>query len=263
MAFIDETETLTRLGLTNCQAKIYLTLVQSGKSSIKAVSKKADIPRESVYRAMPVLEKMSLVERMITKPTMYKAIPIGDGISILMELRAKETCALQKKTTKLIENLKKYNPERMLRQEEAQLILISGSEAFGVKASEAVKTAQNSFDGIATPETFRWGMLHGAEGFVEAVKRGVKFRHIVCKTEKKEKELGDKALRKNPLWEVRYILNSFQVEMIIFDKKEVFIAATPNQTSKISYLQSTSPCLVALAQNYYETLWRMAKDGHR
>jgi sugar-specific transcriptional regulator TrmB len=220
---------------------------------------KARIPRESVYRTMPMLEKMGLVEKNINNPTMYKAVPLKDVISLLMEQRTRETHELQEITSKLVENFKENDSEKTLQQEETQFTLIYGPEAFGREMNKAVSTARKSFEGITTPMKFRNGMFNGGKNFKNAVKRGVKFRHIVSENEEEGIELNDVALRRNPLWEVRYSVGPLQVDLAIIDGKKVIMETTPNQTKKTCCLVSNSPCLVIMAQSYFDIIWGMAK----
>ncbi|MBT0159006.1 hypothetical protein G4O51_03370 [Candidatus Bathyarchaeota archaeon A05DMB-2] len=48
-------ETLVRLGLTNNQARVYLSALQTRKASVKTISQSAKVGREDVYRIMPSL----------------------------------------------------------------------------------------------------------------------------------------------------------------------------------------------------------------
>jgi sugar-specific transcriptional regulator TrmB len=63
VAFQDEeVQTLTCLGLTLCQARVYLALARSGMSTAKTISKVSKVTREDIYRIMPTLQKLGLVE---------------------------------------------------------------------------------------------------------------------------------------------------------------------------------------------------------
>ncbi len=82
------TETLTELGLTLNQARIYVALLSSERLlTVKEISKITNITRQDVYRIMPSLQNNGLVEKTITAPTMFKATPLKLGLSILVENR--------------------------------------------------------------------------------------------------------------------------------------------------------------------------------
>ena len=71
---------LMELGLTLVQAKIYLTLTKLDNATIKAISKNSNLARQDIYRIIPSLQKLGLVEKIIDKPTKYKATPIKIGV---------------------------------------------------------------------------------------------------------------------------------------------------------------------------------------
>ena len=92
-----DVETLTSLGLTVLQAKVYLALVKSGDLTIKEISKNADVARQDLYRITSELQKLGLVERLITIPTKFRAMELTHGISILLQLRREKEAEMEKK----------------------------------------------------------------------------------------------------------------------------------------------------------------------
>lgn len=92
-----ELSILTRLGLTINQAKVYLALVRSGVSNAKTISNVTKIARHDIYRVTRTLEELGFVERTITVPTKFTAIPIREGFSMLQKRRNKVTSELNVK----------------------------------------------------------------------------------------------------------------------------------------------------------------------
>jgi sugar-specific transcriptional regulator TrmB len=90
MIIEEDIQTLTRLGLTILQAEIYLTLTKLEKATIKTLSTTTKIDRANVYRIVSKLQELRLVEKMITNPTVYKAVPIQDGAPMLLERQTQE-----------------------------------------------------------------------------------------------------------------------------------------------------------------------------
>ncbi len=66
---------LESLGFSPNQAKIYLTLVILGDSTAKTIGSYSKVSREEVYRKLSEIEKMGFIERVFTKPAMFRAIP--------------------------------------------------------------------------------------------------------------------------------------------------------------------------------------------
>src|SRR3989304_7985009 len=75
-------ETLSSFGLTVKQAKVYLTLVFLGTSVVGEISKLPKVRREEVYRVMPKLEKMGLIEKTLSTPVKLKATSVENALSI-------------------------------------------------------------------------------------------------------------------------------------------------------------------------------------
>ncbi len=251
-------ETLVALGLTINQAKLYLTLTQSEEATIQALAKATKIPRESIYRSMPTLENKSLVKRILTAPERYCAVPLKDGVTMLLEIRRKENNDLWKATEELIKTAQENKQNLPLK--EAEFTVLSGQEAFSREANRGTRRSQKSFDGVTFQAHFRGGMLRGIEDFRAAMQRGVKFRHVVDNTPIATiVELGAREFLNNPLWEVRYVSAILPTNMMILDRKEVLLALTSQHESKCCYLHTSSPCLVAMADSYFETLWGNAR----
>jgi sugar-specific transcriptional regulator TrmB len=89
MDFQEQVETLTRLGLTINQSKIFIALAQSKPATVTQIAKSANLAREVVYRTLPKLERTGLVSKVISFPTEFKAISIDLATRILLEKRAK------------------------------------------------------------------------------------------------------------------------------------------------------------------------------
>ncbi len=85
----DGIQTLS-LGLTPRQSKIYLTLTQMEKASINVLSSETKIDRANVYRAIKQLQDLKIVEKLKTSPPAFKALPVNEGILLLMAQRKKE-----------------------------------------------------------------------------------------------------------------------------------------------------------------------------
>ncbi|PVX24325.1 MAG: hypothetical protein CW691_07915 [Candidatus Bathyarchaeum sp.] len=76
----NEVKTLIKLGLTRRQAMVYLCLIRSGTSTIKTISKGTNIARQHIYKVISTLNELGLVEKVLTSPTKFKAVPIQVGL---------------------------------------------------------------------------------------------------------------------------------------------------------------------------------------
>ena len=79
----ENTDLLLGLGLTLNQAKVYLAVIKLEKTTVGQVASFSKVRREDVYRILPSLEKMGLVERLLGKPTEIRATRISDAFKPL------------------------------------------------------------------------------------------------------------------------------------------------------------------------------------
>ena len=255
-------QSLMDLGLTLVQAKAYLALSRLDNATIKTISKASNLARQDVYRIMPILQKIGLVEQIITTPTKYKAIPIKNGISSLLQHRAREQAELQKKTAELLNNLQDDNFKTLLPEEAPQFVITSELSLLFKKLMNGTRASQISIDSVGTWESFEGVVSNGFQDFKKALKRGVRIRSI---TEKPSNEkqipscLG--TLRKHHLYEVRFISAPAPVTMVILDKKEMNICISNPDGRAMSSLWSNNPVILELATNYFEEIWsKVSRD---
>ena len=88
--FSEISKELTKFGLTKNQALIYITLVSIGKSSAREISQVSNIRREEVYRILAELEKLGLIEKILGRPSKFKAISPEKALSFLIDLQKRK-----------------------------------------------------------------------------------------------------------------------------------------------------------------------------
>lgn len=81
----DAADLLRDFGFTPNQAKIYLAIIRLGITTVGKISTLSKIRREDIYRILPKLEKMGLIERVLGSPIKIRAIPVEDALSILIK----------------------------------------------------------------------------------------------------------------------------------------------------------------------------------
>jgi sugar-specific transcriptional regulator TrmB len=253
----EETRVLTRLGLTITQARTFLALYRIGTAQPKTIAKESKIARQDIYRILDELQKIGLVEREITSPIMFKAIPLQDAIILLLESRVKETSELHKDTRKLLESFNVENRTDRLTVEEPQFVLIPQGRACMLKGKKLIQTAQESIDFITSWKRFLQMLLVVGEDIKEASNRGVKFRIITDRSENHE-HLPEfvEGFYNTPSFTIKRILASPIVLMVSFDKKEVLIPTSSNKAfTESPMLWSTANTLLSMTQDYFEIMW--------
>ena len=247
-----------QLGLSQRQAKVYLALLISGMSTAKKISQVSNVPRQDVYTVVPILEKMGLCEKTITKPVMFRATPIQKSLELLMQRKTAEYDEMQIRTRNLLQDLSHYCRETACQEDRVQFLLLSERQARVLRIEEAVNDAATVVDSFTTSEIFEQVIVSSEEVLKKTVRRGVKFRFLM--ENPKDKELGleiPQALFKNPCFEMRYATLPIPAAAVLIDKKEIFFG-TAIDFQRAIYLWSDNAYFVGIVQNYFELIWNSA-----
>lgn len=254
-------EIMRQLGLTFSQARIYIALVNSGESPARTISITSGVARAEVYRTMPSLQKLGLVEKVLTIPIQFKATTLQDGISILLKKENTEHLKIQKKATKLAINFKKNN-EKATQERERQFVVSPGKD-YHIKWLKSMYEKSQTTEGIITWKDDKTVHFFCEKEIKKATDRGLKSRIIVYVPEKEKILNTNDEFFENPHpnSQRRIVLDPPLVLGGMFDSKEVVIATTlnnPIQTSETVFW-SANPSIIALFRNYFENLWETAK----
>jgi sugar-specific transcriptional regulator TrmB len=246
-------QTLMNLGLTLLQAKVYLALASLGKSDVKKISNASNIIREEIYRVLPNLEKKGLVEKVIARPTLYNALPLREGLSILLNQKTEENAELQKKTFTLINTLQEGNLRKTLHEGDSQFIITSEHRLFRKRFEKNIQRTQTSVDLMVYPrEVFEEMVFHHLKPFQMAMEKGVKMRALTEEVEDKTISKNVQILKENPFFELKCLSSPIPVTAAIYDNKGVNIRIS---TRIVPSLWSNNPPIVKLAASYFNELW--------
>lgn len=260
MTQADITDCLMAYGLTLNQAKIYSAMIRTNADTIKKISVASGIALESIYRSMPSLLQMQLIEKEFTTPTKFKALPPTQVFKLLKTRDKKERGELYRRTDSIAEELTIYEPIDVQNQEQ-ETVLIYGYEAFTHKLGFGLKKMKKTFQGITNINNFRIGMSNNGKFYEQSLKKGISCYHIVQLTENLHSTLlGDDHLVKNESWKRKYTSEN-TLEFAIIDRKELFMSLTvPQQGKKHRAICTTNTCLLTMALKYFDTLWISANE---
>lgn len=251
-------EVFASLGLNFSQARVYLALVENGLSTAKEISKISGVNRQEIYRIMPKLQDVCLVEKVISKPTRWKATPIQDGLSLLMENRKNSISELQAKAIKIIKEIK--NKKRAEPQKDApHFVMMPGKDAHLKWLKNRLKSIQRANESIVTWSDHRTLSFLLDKEFKAEVGRGVKTRLIIYVPENEKAVYKSyQTFKNNSDYQELFIFESPLVLGGLIDKKELILATEKNNPIKTGekVLWTNSPSLIALFQNYFEQLWK-------
>jgi sugar-specific transcriptional regulator TrmB len=239
-----------------------MTLVTIGSSTARHASRFAQVPRQDIYRILTELQQCGLVEKIITTPAKFTAIPIQEVVSILLERRIKETTELQVRTGELIQRVT-MKVKTAIPQENQHFVLIPEREALINRIKKAIETAQESIDLISSGAALPQVLFILAEKFKEAMRKGVKIRYIVHKPEDANSwpEIVP-VLTKHLSFELRTLPDPPDTRCWICDKKEMFIATFPSRGAfRSPALWSNNLSLIVAIHDHFEKVWITAMES--
>jgi sugar-specific transcriptional regulator TrmB len=252
-------DTLIELGLTLNQARIYVALLYSEKPlSAKEISKITNITRQDVYRILPDLQKVGLLEKNITAPAMFKATSLKLGVSILMKNKTAQH-------NELIDKANKISDEPCLKESSSddapEFVLVPGNDAVVQKISQIIGAVQSSLDIVTSRKRLPRAVLEFFDARMQALKRGVKTRTVTEKLLSINADIERMMLAESKAGAlIRYLPTLPSALLLLFDKKQVMIITSATGTLETSALWSNNPCLIALATSYFENAWNAAVE---
>ena len=259
MIINQEVDVLIDLGLTHCQARVYLCLCHSGFLDAKSISKYTSIARQDIYRITADLESLGLIEKIISQPTLFCALPIEKGVNFLLNRKRKELSKIESSTKSLLNNFE-FNSTKQL-TEKPKFVLVPGKEILLDKIRDSIENAQRTMDSVNS-----YRRLSNISIFSEALERawsrGVKCRFIIDKPEKDivAKKILD-FLTKSQCCEVRFIPHAPETVMTIYDQREIFIFTNPDaRMSESPALWSNNSSLICGMRDYFTSLWITALE---
>jgi sugar-specific transcriptional regulator TrmB len=259
----EDVEILNSLGLTINAAKIFLTLSELGTATAKTISKTSGVAREVVYQLMPSLVKKGLVEEALTSPKSFKAIPLEKAYNQLLQRKREENRKIRQKIEK---SLKKKKTSNLQVEDKYQTTIIkSGGQQQHFKIHKEFQKVQKSLDTTFSLGKFlQWSQRYAEEDMNELKKKNIAVRIITEERLRKilaeSPEIFSTIFSKLNSENFRYTKNSPPVELIIFDKKTLFLSTTEESNiNRMRWLCSNNPFLLKMANSYYETLWENAE----
>lgn len=250
-------QTLMNLGLSLLQTKIYLSLAKLGKADIKTIAKASNVARQDIYRIMPSLEKMGLVEKILSKATMYKATPIKEGLTNLLQKQKEEYSKTERKINLLISNFHN-NDLQVSQKNDPYFRVISEWTLLKKMHKSLINTAQTNIDITCPAKTFPKMLYDQLPHLKEAKKKGIKIRAITQDVGKKILLEKIQTLSKMAFVETRYLSNYDLFGMHAFDKKEITVSIFEPESG--SSLWSNDQNVVKIAQSYFEHLWNESEQ---
>ena len=257
LSFDEPVETLINLGLTMLQAKVYLSLAKLGISTGRATAKDAKVAPQDVYRVLAELQETGLVEKIIAKPNKYCAMPIDQGLEMLIKRRKNQTKKLER-SVKTVSKLFHPALKETQKTEEGDFVLIGKEEPLKNRAHRMLETANVSLDLMNEINDGMMGHDNLYTLETKLLNRGGKIRDILSKATPKFHltKTFCSLQQRHPEFQTRYLDFPAPAILIIKDGMEALVSTkAKTKTLMQPFLWTDNPILVRIIQQWYNQVW--------
>jgi len=143
-----DVDLLSEAGLTYSQAKIFLFVVRTGQASVSEISRISKIDRSYVSKTLKSLEKLALVTKVISHPTLYKSVGIKSAVSLLIQQRKKNHENLIAGLEEIAQKYTDVEKCKLDRSKEYFEILPPNFHVFNQKWIKCITQARSSINAI-------------------------------------------------------------------------------------------------------------------
>ena len=257
----ENTVLLLGLGLSLNQARVYFAILKLEKATVGQVAKFSKVRREDVYRILPTLEKMGLIEKLLGKPTEVRATPISDALSFLVAEEKKRFDERLSGMRSTVKRLSLKDLKQPLPEEESIYILIAEKKAILAKTSGLIRNSRKEVALIANKERTILILSQLSDECKQAIKNGTQIRLIFegdspdgLLKEKVQKLIGDPSVsvkfHRKPL---NHFIMSDDTEALITGSKESGLGESPS-------LWTNNSNLIGVLRTGFESDWKKAEN---
>ncbi|MCW4001166.1 MAG: hypothetical protein NWE93_13110 [Candidatus Bathyarchaeota archaeon] len=257
------TKILQELGLTSVQARTYIALCRLPTASdAKMISASANITRQDIYHTLTELQQLSLVEVVIGKPVLYRAVPIMQVVAILAQRRKTKTEALVNEAKTFL--LPYRTDEGAHWDTMHQFVMIPRKETCIQRIKETVQQTKSDLVFVAPWRELTQWLFTLQEAVKHALDRGVEVRCLSQEQNETKLAASTVELLGYPNFKLRFSPDLSNVRFGVYDNEAACIATMPSYDAAESpALWTTNYALLHLLTHYVETKWATAKEIHQ
>jgi sugar-specific transcriptional regulator TrmB len=213
-----------------------------------------------LYRTLRELEKKGLVERVVSKPCKFRAVPLRYGMQILLTQQAQRFKEIREKTEEFLRKHQTQNKEAT--KQEYKLIMVEGRHRLIQIMRYQHDSVQRNVNVLTVLPRWLQILDFCFEDYKKAIDRGVQYKVVLeaCKGENMLHE-NIQALLKKQDFELRLSPNPLKTNAAIFDENEVTINLHPSQSLAESPIVWTNhPSFISMCKDHFDKIWKSAKE---
>ena len=257
----ESTDLLLGLGLSLNQARVYLAVLKMERTTVGQISKFSKVRRETVYRVLPILEEMGLVERLLGKPAEIQATPIVDALTVLVEEEKTKSDDRLAGMRRRVRRLSSQDWKQPLPGKESIYILIAAKKPILAKTAELIRNSRKEVALIADKGRTIPVLAQFSDECAQAVKKGAEIRLIFegdspdgLLKEKVQKLIGGASVHvKFYRGHLHHFIMSDDKEALITTSKESGLGESPS-------LWTNNSNLIGVLRTSFESEWEKAEN---
>jgi sugar-specific transcriptional regulator TrmB len=266
--------TLSDLGLTRLDSKIYIYLAKKGPQRGKEISKALKVQRQQIYRSLKSLQGKAIVSATLERPAKFSAAPFEKVLDLFVKTKLEEAQTIQHEKSKLLSSWKTLQvvaaPDTTPR-----FMVIEGRKTIYSRIKQMINETRSQLSIISTVAGLmradQFGLIDAS--FNKKLRSKVQFR-VLTHVSQQNVTLMKALLKEIPKAESHIKIRNPNLglepfpSMVIRDRKEVMFFINPK-------VDGTSPeqgdmCLwtncKSLIHSFlaiFEDLWRNSTDIKR
>ncbi|MFQ6009783.1 MAG: TrmB family transcriptional regulator [Candidatus Aenigmatarchaeota archaeon] len=257
---MEEAEALLKhLGLTEYEAKAYVTLIKRGTLTADKISSLGRIPLPRVYDTMSSLASKGLIFVSKTRPQTFRVVDPKKIFDILREDEKKRMEARIKSLQEIVPQFMKaveHMPKSVAEEREEVLAQVKQKVNIDTVWKEFESTTKEEF--LSFAGDLSWVDKKAAE-IKRMIKRGIKYRIIFSKKEADVLQRAKKALKLGA--ELRFS-PGITLRAIITDSKKVYVVQKYGKRGDreydISSMIISNKIIADVFKRYFFSVWKHA-----
>lgn len=219
---------LSEFGFTTNQAKVYLTIIESGETSVAKISRNTQLHVQDIYKILPKLEKMGLITKTLDKPVLIKAIPVDKALNRLVTVEKQKA---EKRIGYLENNLKELTDSIRIQQlnefhDDESFIPLTTAEQIVNRADLTFGNACYSCDLVVSLDLIKPLMARLNQNFERYTRNHTNVRMIIEDASPFDyvKKVFDKAVPKEAKISAKLVQKTQPVPYYVIDQNEAWIS---------------------------------------
>ncbi len=245
---------MSMFGLTDYESRVYLTLIVRGGLEASKVSKYADIPRPHTYSVLKALQMRGLVTVIPEAVNRYRAVPLDEGMDLLMEEQEKQLSYLRSAREELLSEIKPK--ESVPTNNQSIVLLYYGRQNVYKLVDEMFARCEHTCDIMTTAHGLVRFYKYFSDKASEFRGKDIKVRFIAPVTPQVE----DFAFKLSQLVELRHISYLPYMRVVLLDEREVLFAEFQDDdfksTGKETGIWINQEELSKMMKTMFENTWQ-------